>query len=96
MEEEDVEALAHGGQVELHPDRLTHGSGLLEESSAVPEKFHQLLVRQGTRLVDHLTGKMTNPGVGGFREGSSLGQVGRQVSVHLVDIVLHVRQTEID
>ena len=96
MEEEDVEALAHGGQVELHPDGLTHGSGLAEESSTVLEKFHQLFVRQRPRLVDDLTGKMTDPGVGSLREGSSLSQVGCQISVHLMDVGLDIRQTEID
>lgn len=46
-------------------------------------------------LVDHLARQRPDPRVGRLGEVASLRQVGRQVSVHLVDVVLYVRKSKV-
>ena len=46
--------------------------------------------------IHHLTSQLPDPGVGGLGEGAALGEVGGEVAVHLVHVVLDVRQPEVD
>ena len=87
MEEEDIEAVAHGGQVEVDPDSLAHGTGLGQEGLGGGVEVNDLAAGEGPRPVHDAAGQRPDARVGGLREGASSSQVGCEVAVDLDTIL---------
>lgn len=96
MKEQDVQAVAHGSQIKVNPDRLTHASCLFQEDLAGVVEVDHLLGGQRSRSVHHQAGQTSDFRVGRFRERTSGSYVGGQVAVDLVDVGLDVGEPEVD